>query len=178
MASHLSEHDLENLMQETFARAFTPQARAAYDGLRPYGAYLATIARNLLVDRARKRIREAKRFVMVDDVDIGGGPSDPGQDPIKVLEEKELSAILSRFCDGLNDEDRRVFHVRYEQQTPLRAAAKELGMGVFELRRRDARLRLRLLEALRSAGFLQQTRIKIGDSVLRRERKGEEEVGT
>lgn len=176
IASQLSEYDLENLMQETFARAFAPQARAAYDGLRPYGAYLATIARNLLVDRARKRSREAKRFVLTDDVDIAGQGEAPIKDPAEMLEEKELGDILARFKAALEEADRRVFVIRYERQVPLRAAATELGIGIYELRRRDAWLRLQLLETLRASGFLQTARIRVGDSVLRRGRREDEEV--
>src|SRR5258706_11892085 len=39
--------EIADLVQETFARAFGDRARRAYDGQRPYGPYLATIARNL-----------------------------------------------------------------------------------------------------------------------------------
>lgn len=40
-------------MQDIFARAFAPKARLAYDGVRPYGAYVKRIAKNLMIDRAR-----------------------------------------------------------------------------------------------------------------------------
>src|SRR3954447_20532861 len=47
----VSAFDVDDLLQETFVRAFGEQARLSYDGLRPFRAYLLTIARNLLVDR-------------------------------------------------------------------------------------------------------------------------------
>ena len=51
----LPEHEVEALVQETFVRAFAPRTRDAYDGLRPYAAYLLTIARNLVIDRGRRQ---------------------------------------------------------------------------------------------------------------------------
>lgn len=45
----------QDLIQETFARAFSERARLAYDGLRPYAPYLMTICRHLLADYWRKR---------------------------------------------------------------------------------------------------------------------------
>jgi len=50
--------DLADLVQDVFLRAFSPQGRQAYDGLRDYGPYLFAIARNVLVDWARVLGRE------------------------------------------------------------------------------------------------------------------------
>ena len=50
--------DVADLVQETFARAFGERARLGFDGIREFGPYLGTIARNLLVDWARRRGRE------------------------------------------------------------------------------------------------------------------------
>src|SRR4051812_28203726 len=47
-----------DLVQEVFIRAFSVEARRAYDGLRDYGTYLATIARNCFIDLLRARSRE------------------------------------------------------------------------------------------------------------------------
>src|SRR5262245_3311733 len=53
-----SSSDVAELMQEIFARAFSERARLGFDGLRDYGPYLGTLARNLIVDWARRRRRE------------------------------------------------------------------------------------------------------------------------
>ena len=39
-----------DLVQDIFLRAFSRDARNSYDGLREYGPYLSTIARNRFVD--------------------------------------------------------------------------------------------------------------------------------
>src|SRR5437763_656168 len=48
-------YDLNNAVQETFARAFKESARLGYDGLRSYKWYLLTIARNFVIDEFRQR---------------------------------------------------------------------------------------------------------------------------
>ena len=52
-----SSFELQDLLHETFRRAFEPRAREAYDGIRPYGAYVGTIARNLVLRSFRARAR-------------------------------------------------------------------------------------------------------------------------
>src|SRR5262252_1647314 len=47
-----------DLLQEAFVRAFSADARRSYDGLRDYGPYLMTIARNCFVDALRARGHE------------------------------------------------------------------------------------------------------------------------
>src|SRR5882724_2428304 len=47
--------EVADLVQEVFVRAFRESARLSYDGLRDYAPFLGTIARNVLVDSARRR---------------------------------------------------------------------------------------------------------------------------
>ncbi|NJK90066.1 MAG: hypothetical protein HC923_12225 [Myxococcales bacterium] len=54
-----SEFDLEDRLQEVFARVFSERARLAYDGIHPFSAYITTIARNLVIDDFRKRRRRS-----------------------------------------------------------------------------------------------------------------------
>ena len=76
--------------------------------------------------------------------------------------EKQRDQHPAEFADA----DREVFRARYEAGLPLRQAAKSTGLGIFEMRRRDTRIRLALLEKLREAGFLNTARVRIGKSVL------------
>jgi len=162
----VSDFDLENLVQDTFVRAFAPAARHAYDGIRPYGAYLSTIARNLQVDRARHLKRESRRLVHIDDVESRTASENP--DPALVLEEGQLRAVLADFKRGLADEDRQLFELRYERSLGLRETAKALGRGLFGVRKADVRLRTTLLTTLRASGFVEHARVRIGTSVLDR----------
>src|SRR5262249_47320485 len=47
--------EIENVVFETFARAFDPGPRSMYDGIRPYGHYLLGIARNVVLEQLRRR---------------------------------------------------------------------------------------------------------------------------
>ncbi|MGB1013782.1 MAG: RNA polymerase sigma factor, partial [Nannocystaceae bacterium] len=48
-----SGFELHDALHETFRRAFEPRARDGYDGIRPYGPYLRTIARNIVLQTFR-----------------------------------------------------------------------------------------------------------------------------
>lgn len=159
--------ELENLVQETFVKAFSPAARTSYDGVRPFGAWLAVIARNVLIDHARKSRRERDHLVFVEDI-AESGSTEEEESPAGRTATRQLASALQRFLAGLSDEDRRLFSKRYEEQRSLRQAATELEMGLFELRKRDARLRVALLEALDSEGLLCADDVHIGTSVLDR----------
>jgi RNA polymerase sigma-70 factor (ECF subfamily) len=164
--------DVENVLQETFVRAFAPKARASYDGVRPFGGWVITIARNLLIDRARRRKRESERVVMVEDVDRAHGVRSGEGDPLDHAEDSALRSALADFVESLDEADRKLFRARYDEQRSLRDAARHLGISLFTLRRKDARLRLRLLEALREAGFLRDVDVRVGKSVLERGPRG------
>lgn len=160
----LPETEVESLVQETFARAFSPKARAAYDGLRPYGAYLATIARNLLVDRERARRRE--NLVALDDVAVLA--ADERTDPGVRLEEQQILAVVQAVKTSLVEPDASIFRLRFEERQSCRAIAQALGVTEIVVRRRETRLRDRLLRELRGAGFLEHADVRIGSRLLRR----------
>src|SRR5688500_4594845 len=61
-----SRFDLEDVLQEVFARRFTERARLAYDGLRPYGASLAASSRTTVIVRLRSQARWQARFLWDD----------------------------------------------------------------------------------------------------------------
>lgn len=168
----LDEMELENLAHDTFVRAFAPKARERYDGLRPYTAYIATIAKNLLIDEARRR-RRRPGAVALDDA-----PPLPADDdsPMQHAEARELREVIDRFTERLGDRDRRVFTARFVEQRSLRDAAKALEISLFALRRVDARLRVDLLATLRDAGFLEHASVRVGQAVLMRRRSTEDQA--
>lgn len=163
----LPDADVEGLVHDTFLRAFSPAARDGYDGLRPYGAYLATIARNILVDRAR-RLRRDARVLPVDDVDEIAADAEGAPHPTWRIEEGEIVDAVRRVAEQLAPAERTVFRARYEQKLSLRDAAARTGMSIITVRRIDARLRHRLLDLLRREGYLVDARIGIPS--LRRDR--------
>ncbi len=162
----MPEHDVEVLIQETFTRAFAPRARESYDGLRPFGAYLATIARNLIVDRGRKEVRAQKSFVAVADIADLADPDE--EDPTWRLEEQSLARIVSEMKDSLEEPDKSIFICRVERRMSFKEAAAAVSLSEIVVRRRDTRMRSELLARLRSHGFLENARVRIGTSLLPR----------
>ena len=169
VGARLPEHELEALLQETFAKAFAPRARQAYDGVRPYGAYLATIARNLLIDRARQERRDA-RVIAVDDLaDVPEASSET--DPTWRIEEEQIGRIVGEVEADLGEPDLSIFRLRFKEQKTFRETAAALGLTEIVVRRRDTRLRARLLDLLRAQGFLENVRVRIGTSLLSRKHR-------
>lgn len=165
LGDHLPEHEVDVILQETFARAFSPKARASYDGLRPFGAYLATIARNLVIDRGRALVRDGQRIAPVD---VNVVEDDAAVDPSWKIEEEQLARIAGAFRSSLTEPDLSIFRCRFEQHMSVREAAKALDLGLIVVRRRETRLRAALLDALREHGFLQNAKVRIGASLLAR----------
>ncbi len=177
LAAALPESDVEVLIQETFLRAFAESTRLAYDGLRPFGAYLATIARNLMIDRGRRLLREGRTIVALDPYVERTAEAD-APDPAWQVEEEQLKKILDEVKRALTPEDRVVFECRFERQLSIRDAAKELGLTPIVLRRRDTRLRAHVLTILRGHGYLENARVRIGGSLLGRKNARDDEDGT
>lgn len=164
VGQQLPEHEVEGLIQETFLRAFSEKARGSYDGLRPYGGWLATIARNLVIDLERKR-----RRAPVDAVgEVESQVVDESADPATMLEEDEASRVLLGVKASLGEPELTIFTLRFEEQQSCRAIADALGTTEIVVRRRETQLRARLLEELRAAGFLKNATIRIGQRLLRR----------
>jgi RNA polymerase sigma factor (sigma-70 family) len=136
--------ELEDLVQEVFIRAFAPETRLGYDGLRPYLPYLFTIARNTLVDWWRRRGRELPTSLTLDDApeeaavdETAGSFADP-----------RTMALVERFVRGLPADLRAVHEARFDRGLSQRDAAEALGMGRQTLRTLERRLTDQLREAL------------------------------
>ena len=165
----ISEGDVEVLVQDTFLRAFSPSARSAYDGLRPYAPYLVTIARNLLIDAARVRKRD--RAVLVNDIDdVMSLDADPPPDPTWAVQARELSEAVDDIVRGLAPVDQTIVRLRYREEKTQRQVSEELGLSVITIRRKDTWLRAHLLEGLRRAGYLIDSDVGIPSTLRDRSR--------
>lgn len=164
-----SRFDLEDVLQEVFARAFTERARLAYDGLRPYGAYLAAIARTAVIDRFRSQARWQARFQWqdpaLDEVPVpadAGDASDPlegavaaGGNPQRDLENAELARLLREFQEGLDEDEADVFRLRFREGKSLKQVEDETGRSPSKVKTLEGKLRQRLLERVWGAGYLE-----------------------
>jgi RNA polymerase sigma-70 factor (ECF subfamily) len=137
--------DVEDLVHETFARAFTDRARRAYDGKRRYGPYLAAIARNLLVDEARRRGRELLTAELADDLPLEDASEPDWADPA-------TTRAVEEYVARLPDELRAVHHHRYERGSSQEAAAAALGLSRQQIRTLEQRLRDGLRSHLEEIG--------------------------
>lgn len=129
------------LVQEVFFRAFQASARAAYDGLRPYGAYLLRIARNLLIDRQRKQRRQPSQPLDDETLD-SDSPLSPTRE--EDLHWHRLSAATSEYLATLDDESRGLVRLRFEEELSQEEVASQLGIS---------RRRVRTLEEHVQAGL-------------------------
>jgi RNA polymerase sigma factor (sigma-70 family) len=142
-----SAFEMENLIAEVFARSFEPDARLAYDGLRPYEAFLWGIARNCVSEGARRRERATGEPLIE-------GASLPEASPEAQAEDREVDALLSTFVGELDAQSKDLFRVRFQEGRSQADAARTLNWSRIVLRRRERKLKQRLLELLQSRGYL------------------------
>lgn len=146
-----SEFDVDTAVLDTFERAFEPRARLAYDGLRPFRAFLLGIARNVLLERLRVDELSRSRFEVV-----ALDAEDPAPGPEQRLVDAELTGLLTGFAGTLRADDRALFAARFEAGVSQEEAAAALGVSRGKVRRREERLRVRLLAHLEAHGYFQR----------------------
>jgi RNA polymerase sigma factor (sigma-70 family) len=146
-----SGFELQDVLHETFRRAFEPAARAAYDGIRPYGSYVATIARNLVLRsfRAREILfpldGEPSQEGLMAAVDVGPSPE-------REVHDGQVRELVAGFLATLEPDERRLVEARYVQGLSQRDAAELLDLGRQRIRTQEKALRRKLLDYLREHG--------------------------
>jgi RNA polymerase sigma factor (sigma-70 family) len=158
----LLEQEVEMIVQETFVRAFGEKARHSYDGVRPYRTWLFAIARNLLIDLARGRLR-SPRIVALDDVEE---LVEEQRSPEEAVADAQLASLVTQFTTELGEPEKTIYRLRYEENKSARETGAALQMTEIQVRRRDAKLRDQLLAFLRRHGFLTEARVSFGRSLL------------
>lgn len=158
---YASTHDLQDALHETFRRAFEPRARRGYDGLRPYGPYVRTIARNVVLARFRKT---ARTFVPLDTTDAAGTSdiptergrsatlSDDGISPEQRIHDEQVKGLMESFLAKRDELERRLVALRFIEGRSQRDAAVALGLGRQRVRTLEQRLRRSLIDHLRASG--------------------------
>lgn len=137
--------EVDDVVAETFARAFTAEARKAYDGARPYRPYLLTIGRNVV----RKLALSSRREITLPSDEALQGGDDPR---FEDYADAAIVAATERYIDALDPASRKLHALRYEQSCGQEEAARALGISRQNLRTAEAKLRSGLrahLEALR-----------------------------
>jgi RNA polymerase sigma factor (sigma-70 family) len=140
----VSAQDFPDVVHEVFVRAFSPPSRRGYDGVRAYGPYLLMIARNTMIDWARRRGQAATVAECSADIaSLAPRPDDPAP-----WTAPHTLAILDRYLAALPDELRRLHRLRYERALSQEASAREMGISRQKLRTLEQRLRRGLAEEL------------------------------
>jgi RNA polymerase sigma factor (sigma-70 family) len=159
-----SAFELDNALQEVFARAFAPQARTNYDGIRPYLNYLCAIAKNYVIDEAR---RGGNRFTAIDldDVDpetaVRLAEDQPAKGPNAAAEGRELQGLLEAFVRSRDERERTLYAIRYGEHATQNEAAQRMNLTRVQVRRIEAKMLADLLLHLRAHGYLTEHEVSL-----------------
>lgn len=145
-----------DLIQEVFLRAFSEKARLSYDGLSPFRPWLMRIAKNLVIDEARR----SGRLVALDGPEAiaeGGARLDMGTilpvAPEEELEWKNLREATKAWCAALDPALQRFVGLRFEEERSQADVAETLGVTRRRVRTMEAWVRAELRRHLKSRGL-------------------------
>ena len=146
-----SHEDAEECVSDTWFRAWNlmPDKRPSR-----LSVFLGTIIRSIALDRIKAETRQKR----------GGGESDlaldelteclpGGEDPARVVEDRELEAALGRFVAGLPEEEKRAFVLRYWHLLPLEEIARRLRISPGKTKSMLFRTRKKLRSYLQKEGY-------------------------
>lgn len=143
----LTDPDVRDVLQEVFIRAFSASSRSSYDGIRPFGTWLQTIARNLLIDRARRRGLPQAEAEMLEFV------ADDAAGLEETLLDAELQAATALFVEALDPEQRRFVELRFEQERSQEDVARAMNLTRRRVRTLEKYVRTGLRAFLSERGL-------------------------
>lgn len=157
-----SSETQKELIQEIFVRAFSQNARLAYDGIRPFKAFLLTIARNVMIDHIRKVSRDAMGYATYPD-DKGEPPVPLQADPGDKTEEREerlywdtcfqsVAGLLPTF----NAMERQFVQLRFVEEISQRDVADKMKITRWRARVLEQKITKRVRAHLQKEGLWQE----------------------
>ncbi|RJO70463.1 MAG: sigma-70 family RNA polymerase sigma factor [Myxococcales bacterium] len=161
-----TSYDLQNTVQETFARAFSESARLKYDGVRPYENYLLTIARNIVIDELRAATNKPNHFSL-EDVSTGEyAAAHPTCEhltpPDSQVEAAELARLVKEFLQTLSEEERRIVEERFQEGLSQRETATELTCSRMRVRTLEDQIRKKAIRFFKGSGYVDNLLGKLG----------------
>ncbi len=158
-----SPADREDRVHEAFLRAFSDSARHGYDGLTPYGAYLARITKNLVIDEFRKKSAQVLDFYWEPPEpppqEAGGGSEplvgafEPSGDPEMDIERAELGREVSRIVESLPERERVVYRLRFVEELEHTEVADRTGFSISQVKTSERRIRSAFYSRLSANGY-------------------------
>ena len=147
--------DVDDVIQESFVRAFSESARLNYDGLHSFQNYLLAIARNVII----RDFRKVTRVVSLEDdasVEDGGqiGLGEPEPDAEQLLISHELVLIIKEFQQSLSHHDRGFFEKRFREQLSQDDTARRMRVSRAKVRTMERRVRRKLVRFLKDRRYL------------------------
>ncbi len=169
VARGIRERDRQHdLVQEVFLRAFSEAARRSYDGISPYRPFLLRIARNLMIDEARKAGRAVEPLEVLDeDPGTNGAPDSSPEDD---LEWRTLREATVAYCATLSETLQRFVKLRFEDESSQRDIAEALQVTRRKVRTWEKEVHDGLRRHLRQVRLRPETASK--DSAPHRVREG------
>lgn len=154
----VSPLDLEAAHQETFIRAFRPETRRSYDGLRPFGPYLITIARSVAISLLRASGKLSREWVSMHDTPEVTQLASDAVDPEEHAMRAEVRVAVGGFLEKLAVGDRELAQIRFVEGRSQEGTAAALQLTRAEVRTREGRLRKALTRYLSASGWLEKGR--------------------
>lgn len=148
----LDDHEAEDVVQETYVRAFTRLVDFRGD------ASLSTWLTRIALNEALQRYRQRRRIVSLDILDSASGHPvaqirqspmiAPDQDPERATARHQIRTLLERAIDDLPEAFRTVFVMRDIEEASTEETASVLGIRPPTVKTRLHRARRMLREAL------------------------------
>ncbi len=148
--SGASDHELEDLISESFARMFTPTTRKNFDGDRPFSTYLCAVAKNLAIENAMLK----SRFVSFDEQNIDDWlipNNEPSPD--QYFFDKEIMAVTQQGISFLSKKQKICFSHRCLSGLTQRATSARMGISRTSIKKWEKDIRLSFSRLFQSTGY-------------------------
>lgn len=127
-----NEQDAEDMVQETFLRAYKQLHR--FDGRASFGTWLYRIAANCSLDLLRaRRTRKEQSCTAASDGDESKNLLDnvasPAPDPERIARSEQLANMLEPALQQLSETERTAFVLRHYEGHDIEEIAKVLGVN-------------------------------------------------
>ena len=135
-------------------RAFKPENRLAYDGVRPYRSFLLSMARATAIDWMRSQGKLARESVPLDSAPEVESVSLEDRTPEEQALDRELRALVADFLGSCPEDDRKLAELRFMEGLSQEIAAEKLGLTRGEVRWREKRVKRAFTEHVIKRGWM------------------------